>query len=250
MTPTRVVLITGASSGLGAEMARQFAALGYDLALGARRIDALEALRTDIVARHPDRRVEVRALDVTDDDAVFATFRGFAADFGRIDRFVINAGIADGGALGTGHWPENRATLMTNVVAAFAQTEAAMELLRAQRSGHLVMISSVAAVRGLPRGMATYAASKAAVAHLVEGLRIELHGTPITTTVLYPGYIVSGLNPDPKANRLLVSTEKGVTAMVAAIEAERPEAAVPPWPWRPLARVLAHAPVSIVRRMV
>jgi short-subunit dehydrogenase len=67
----KTILITGASSGLGAEMARQFAHLGHDLALCARRTDLLEELRTEVLTKHPDRRVAIRALDVTDDDAVF-----------------------------------------------------------------------------------------------------------------------------------------------------------------------------------
>ena len=68
-------LITGASSGLGAEMARQFAAAGHDLALCARRLDRLEALRDEILAAHPQRTVVVRRLDVDDHDDVFAAFR-------------------------------------------------------------------------------------------------------------------------------------------------------------------------------
>jgi len=67
----KTILITGASSGLGAEMARQFAALGHDLALCARRIEKLDSLKAEIAAAHPDRRVEVRTLDVNDDEQVF-----------------------------------------------------------------------------------------------------------------------------------------------------------------------------------
>ena len=80
--PMPTILITGASSGLGAEMARQFAARGHDLALCARRTERLEELRAEIAAAHPGRRVEIRALDVNDDDAVFAVFRAFREDFG------------------------------------------------------------------------------------------------------------------------------------------------------------------------
>ncbi|WP_447644288.1 SDR family NAD(P)-dependent oxidoreductase [Nocardioides zeae] len=93
---TKTILITGASSGLGAEMARQFAALGHDLALCARRLDRLESLRDEIVAAHPGRRVEVRELDVTDDDAVAAVVADLAATFGHLDRVVVNAGLGKG----------------------------------------------------------------------------------------------------------------------------------------------------------
>ena len=118
---TQTILITGASSGLGEEMARQFAARGYDLALCARRLDRLEALRDEIAAAHPDRRVEVRTLDVCDDDEVFEVFRAFRSDFGSIDRIVVNAGIGKGAPLGTGRYDANRETAMTNFVAALAQ---------------------------------------------------------------------------------------------------------------------------------
>ena len=190
----KTILITGASSGLGAEMARQFAALGHDLALCARRTDRLEELRTEINAKHPDRRVAIRALDVTDDDAVFGVFREFADELGTIDRVVINAGLGKGAPLGTGRYDANKETAMTNFVAALAQTEAAMEIFRDQNAGHLVMVSSMSAVRGMPKNLTTYAATKAGVAHLAEGLRAELHGGPIKVTVLYPGYIASEMN--------------------------------------------------------
>ncbi|QBR93046.1 SDR family oxidoreductase [Nocardioides euryhalodurans] len=245
-------LITGASSGLGAEMARQLAARGQDLALCARRTDRLDELRAEILAAHPGRRVEVRALDVTDDDAVFAVFRDFAATFGRIDRVVVNAGVGKGAPLGTGRFEANRETAVTNFVAALAQTEAAMELFRAQEGGHLVMVSSMSAMRGMPKSMTTYGATKAGAAHLVEGLRAEFHGKDAYRfTVLYPGWIASEMNAGAAGrNRMMVSTEKGVTAMVAAIEKERASACVPPLPWAPLSVVLRHAPMPVFRRLV
>ncbi len=104
----KTILITGASSGLGAEMARQFAARGHDLALAARRTDRLEQLKAEIVAAHPEVRVEVRALDVDDHDAVFEVFRAFRTDFGSIDRVVVNAGLGKGAPLGTGRFDANR----------------------------------------------------------------------------------------------------------------------------------------------
>lgn len=247
----KTILITGASAGLGAEMARQFSDLGHDLALCARRPDKLEALRAEILDRHPDRRVEIATLDVTDDDQVFEVFRGFARDLGVLDRIIINAGLGKGAALGTGRFAANRETAMTNFVAALAQTEAAMEIFRAQNSGHLVMISSMSAMRGMPKSMATYAATKAGVAHLAEGLRTELHGKPIKVSVIYPGYIASEMNARAEhKNPLIVSTEKGVRSMVAAIEKERASASVPPLPWAPMGVVMKHAPTPIFRRLI
>ncbi len=250
---TQTILITGASSGLGAEMARQFADLGYDLGLSARRSDRLEELRDEVLGHHPERRVELRALDVNDHDAVFAVMRDLATTFGGIDRVVVNAGVGSGAPLGTGRFEANRETAMTNFVGALAQVEAAMEVFRAQGGGHLVMVSSMSGLRGLPRSMTTYAATKAGVAHLVEGLRTEFYGKPgYDFTVLYPGYIRSEMNDGVAAaeNRMMVSTEKGVAAMVSAIEKKRASACVPPLPWAPLSVVLRHAPLPVFRRMI
>ena len=250
-TERRNVLITGASSGLGAEMARQLAARGHDLALAARRLDRLEELRAEVLGAHPDRRVVVRALDVDDDDAVHEVFAAFRDDLGSLDRVVVNAGIGKGAPLGTGRHDANRQTAITNFVAALAQTEAAMEVFRAQDAGHLVMISSMSAMRGMPRAMTTYAATKAAVAHLAEGLRFELQGSPIKVSVIYPGYIASEMNDgNASGTPLMVSTEKGVRAMVDAIEKEKASACVPALPWAPMSLVMKHAPLPVLRRLV
>lgn len=245
------ILITGASSGLGAEMARQFAAKGHDLALAARRLDRLEELRAEILAAHPATRVEVRELDVTDDDAVFEVFHAFADDFGTLDRVIINAGLGRGARLGTGKYYANRQTAMTNFVAAIAQAEAAMEIFRAQKRGHLVFISSVSAVRGMPKSMAVYAATKAGVANLAEGLRSEMQATPdldIRISTIYPGYIRSEMNEYVENAPFMVDTETGVRAMVDAIENEKADARVPTWPWWPLGTVARYAPLGVIRK--
>jgi short-subunit dehydrogenase len=250
-TKRQTVLITGASSGLGAEMARQLAAKGHDLALCARRSEKLESLRAEIAASHPDRRVEIRALDVNEDDQVFEVFRAFKKDFGTIDRVIINAGIGKGAPLGTGRFDANRQTAMTNFVAALAQSEAAMEIFREQNAGHFVMISSMSAMRGMPKAMTTYAASKAGVAHIAEGLRYELLGKPIKVTVLYPGYIASEMNEGVSGKTpLMASTETGVRAMVEAIEKEKDSACVPPLPWAPMSVLMKHAPLPVLKRLM
>lgn len=251
-TAAPVTLITGASSGLGAEMARQFAALGHDLALAARRMELLTELREEILSTHPERRIEVRALDVTDDDAVFEVFHAFADDFGHIDRIIINAGVGKGARIGTGRYPANRETAMTNFVAALAQAEAAMEIFRAQRRGHLVFISSMTAMRGMPKAANVYAATKAGLAHLAEGLRSEMLGSPeldVTVSTIYPGYIRTEINEQVKNTHFMVDAESGVRAMVGAIEAEKPEARVPSWPWWPLGTAMKLAPLGVLRRL-
>ena len=126
-----------------------------------------------------------------------------------------------------------------------------MEIFRAQGSGHFVMISSMSAMRGLPKTMTTYAATKAGVAHLAEGLRNEMHGKPIKVTVIYPGYIASEMNESvAQKTPLMVSTEKGVKAIVEAIEKEKASACVPPLPWAPLSVVMKHAPLSVFKKLM
>jgi short-subunit dehydrogenase len=250
MSLRKNIVITGASSGLGAGMARQFAAKGRNLALCARRADRLDALAAELTAAHPGIKVVTRQLDVNDHDQVFAVFRAFASDFGTLDRVVVNAGLGKGSRLGTGRFEANRQTAMTNFVAALAQTEAALEVFRAQDAGHLVVVSSMSAVRGMPGTGTTYAATKAGLAHLAEGVRADVLGTPIKVSVVYPGYIRSEMNERVKSAPFMVSTEKGVAAMVDVIEKEKPSAVVPPWPWVPLGFALRHLPLPLARRLM
>jgi short-subunit dehydrogenase len=240
------ILITGASSGLGAEMARQFAALGYDLALCARRTDRLESLAESL----PGVRVSIKELDVNDHEAVFRVFDEFRAELGTLDKIVVNAGVGKGQPLGVGRFDANLETAQTNFIGALAQTEAAAGIFREQDAGQLVMISSISALRGMPRNIATYAATKAAVAHLAEGFRADVMGTPIKVTVLYPGYIVSEMSATSSSTPLVASTEKGVRAMVSAIEKQKASARVPGWPWVPVGFALEHLPLPLARRLM
>jgi len=245
----RNILITGASAGLGAEMARQFAAKGHNLALTARREERLEALKAELTERHPQLQVVIHRLDVTDADQVFEVFRKADAEL-PLDRIIVNAGLGKGAPLGTGGFEANRETALTNFVGALAQAEAAMELFRARNAGHLVFISSISALRGLPKTVTTYAATKAGLASLAEGLRMELLGKPITVSTIFPGYIRSEMNEHVANTPLIVDTVPGVRAIVAAIEAEKAKAYVPPWPWVPLARVMRYAPLPLLKRMI
>lgn len=244
----RRILITGASAGLGAEMARQFAARGCDLALCARRLDNLHALSEQIHAKHPDIRISVRALDVDDHHAVERVFGEFRAEFGGLDRVIVNAGLGKGAPLGTGRAHANIATATTNFVSALAQAEAALAIFREQRDGHLVLISSMSAVRGLPGKRAAYSASKAGLSALGEGLAVELRADPIAVTTVQPGFIATEMSARADDARLVVPLERGVAAMVAAIEAEPVRACVPQWPWRALNLVLPRLPRAVVAR--
>lgn len=239
-------LITGASSGLGAGMARQLAARGHDLALAARRLDRLEALRAELAPTGV--RIAVAALDVDDHDAVFTTIRALRDDLGGLDRVIVNAGLGKGAPIGTGRFDANLATARTNFVAALAQCEAAMEIFRAQNAGHLVVVSSVAADRGLRGAQTTYAATKAGLAHLAEGIRVDVADTPIRVTTLAPGYIRTDLN-EGMTMPFAVDAETGTKAMADAIERAPAFAYVPGWPWGVLGRLLRVMPTPILRRL-
>jgi short-subunit dehydrogenase len=216
----KTILITGASSGLGLGMAKQFAANGHNLALCARRVENLEQLKAELIKNNPSIRVEIRSLDVNDHDAVFDVFKAFKADFGEIDRIIINAGMGKGASLGTGYFHANRQTAMTNFVAAIAQAEAALEIFRAQNHGHLVTISSVSAVRGFRRALTVYAATKAGLSTLTEGIRVDLLGTPIKVSCIHPGFIRTEINEKVKKVPFIVDLETGCKALVKAIDSE------------------------------
>lgn len=247
----RTVLITGASSGLGEGMARLFASLGYNLAICARRTDRLEHLKSEMMQKYPDIRVEYQALDVSDYDTVFQVFDAFADDFGSIERVVVNAGIGDSRRIGKGHFETNRRTADVNFVAALAQCEAAMNIFRAQNSGHLVVISSMSAMRGLPRHLTTYGASKAGLAHLAEGIRADmlLTNLPIKVSTIYPGYIRTEINEGSKPLPLEVDTDTGTKAIVAAIEAGVDEACVPSLPWSMVSHAMKHLPLQVMNKL-
>ena len=222
------VVIIGASSGLGAGMAREFARRGHDLALCARRLDRLQALKEELEAAHPGVRVLVEVLDVTDHARVFEVVRGFRAAFGELDRVVVNAGIGQGMPVGKGGFERNKAIIETNLIAALAQCEAAMEVFRAQDRGHLAVIASVSAIRGFRGGLTAYAASKAGVA-----------------------YIRTEMNEDAPAGHtpFMIDGERGCRLLAAAILREPAVAYVPWWPWAPLGWVLKRLPLRWVVKL-
>jgi short-subunit dehydrogenase len=230
-------------------MAREFAKLGRSLALCARRTERLDALKADLTSTYPSIRVVVRPLDVTNFDQVFEVFRAFKGDLGTVDRIVVNAGIGKGQPIGTGHFRANRQTAETNFVAALAQCEAAVEIFRAQNAGHLVTISSISALRGMRRNVTTYAATKAGLASLTEGIRADLWRTPIRVSTIYPGYIRSEINEKIKKKPFMVDTDTGCRALVKAIEQERADAYVPRWPWAVLGPLMKRMPLSALARI-
>ncbi|XQW84969.1 SDR family oxidoreductase [Thalassotalea piscium] len=243
------ILITGASSGLGKGMAIEFAKQGSNLALCARRLENLDSLKVELEEINPNITIVIKKLDVNDHDAVFEVFNQFNEELGGLDRIIINAGMGKGASIGTGYFHANKQTAETNFIAAIAQAEAAMEIFRAQNSGHLVTISSISAVRGFRRAMTVYAATKAAITSLSEGIRVDVMNTPIKVSCIHPGFIRSEINEKVKTVPFIVDLETGCKALVKAINKEKANSFVPTWPWAILHWVLRIVPLSVLRKM-
>jgi NADP-dependent 3-hydroxy acid dehydrogenase YdfG len=183
-----VLVITGASSGIGAQAARRAAEAGYRLVLGARREDPLRELSTELGG---DERAIARRCDVTEWDEVQALARAALDSFGRIDAVFANAGFgATRGFLEESpeHW---RSMLLTNVLGVALTIRATLPHLLERGSGHYLITSSVAGRRVLPGSL--YSASKWAVTAIGEALRQELRqmheNRAIRVTLIEPGMV-------------------------------------------------------------
>ena len=181
------VLITGASSGFGAEIARRFARAGHRIVAAGRRVDRLEALRAEL----GDAQVLVMPLDVRDGDAVAQAIAGLPPDFASVDLLVNNAGLA------LGLEPAHEASLDdwnrmvdTNIKGLMTVTRAVLPGMVARNRGHVVNIGSTAASWPYA-GANVYGASKAFVHQFSLNLRADLAGTRVRVTVVEPG-LVSG----------------------------------------------------------
>jgi len=230
-------------------MARVWARRGRDLALCARRLGELERLREELLRDRPGLKVTVHALDVLDHAAVDAVFTEAARVLGGLDRVVVNAGVAQGGPVGLEAAGGNRATAQTNFVGALHQSEAAVRLFRSTGTGHLAFVSSMSALRGMGGPMTVYAASKAGVSALAEGLRSDLWDTAITVTTVHPGYIRTAMVEDLPRPLFVAGLGRGTRAIVEAIEREPARAYVPALPWAVLAGPMRVLPLGLYRRI-
>jgi NADP-dependent 3-hydroxy acid dehydrogenase YdfG len=186
-----VLLITGASSGIGAATARMAARSGYRLVLAARSLEALEALAAE--AGGPERSLPVRC-DVTEWEQQEAMVRAALERFGRIDAAFANAGFgARRGLLSASpeHW---RSMVLTNVYGAALTLRATVPSVRAAR-GHLLLTGSVAGRYVVPGSL--YSATKFAVGALAEATRKDLHGSGVRVTLIAPGTVATPFYDDP-----------------------------------------------------
>ena len=167
---TKSVLITGATRGLGENLARQFAERGYRLALTGRSLESLQQLADDLQSQAA--QVVVKQLDVSEFDTIAGVIRECATELGGLDIVIVNAGVGFATPVGKSDFDRVRTVIDVNLTAAIATTAAAVELFREQGRGQVVGITSVAGARG-QRNMGAYCASKAGFSRYLESVRCE-----------------------------------------------------------------------------
>jgi len=193
----KVVVITGASSGLGEATARLLSAEGASVVLGARRMDRLRALADELTAR--GGKAIALATDVTHHDQVKRLVDAAVRAYGRIDVMINNAGLMPHSPLERLRIDDWDRTIDVNIKGVLYGIAAALPYMKQQMSGHIINVSSVAGHKVTPAG-AVYAATKHAVLALSEGLRQEVKPYNIRTTVISPGAVATEL-PDSITER-------------------------------------------------
>jgi NADP-dependent 3-hydroxy acid dehydrogenase YdfG len=186
----KVVLITGGSTGIGAEVARLLASRGAHVAIAARRKDKLDDVVANIEAAGGSARAY--SLDVTDKVQVQAVVAAVVADFGKLDVLINNAGLMPIRPMAEVNTDEWDAMIDVNLKGTLYGIAAALPRFLAQESGHIINLSSVAGVKVFAPGGTVYSGTKFAVSAISEGLRQEV-GDKIRVTSIAPGAVESEL---------------------------------------------------------
>ena len=180
-------LITGASAGIGREIAVQLAPLAGTLILVARRTDRLESLRAELLAINPTLRVECHTVDLSVPAQVDVLCHTLAENAVELDFLINNAGFGDSGAFETSEWSKIERMLQVNIIALTALCHRSdSPAPAAPPRGAILNVSSIASLLPIPN-LGVYAATKAYVSSFSEALRAELRGTGISVTHLCPG---------------------------------------------------------------
>lgn len=216
----KVVLITGAASGIGRELARQLSSLGAKIGGLDLQADALTALGTELAGRPYASAV----ADVTDRPALTAAVRTLEATLGPADILIAGAGIGRETLATQDHAAAIEATIMVNLIGLSNSFSAVLPGMLARRAGQLVALSSLASFSGIP-GMAGYCASKAGVNALCDAYRVELKDHGIAVTTLCPGFIETAMTEKLKVAKLKLTD--AVRRMVGVIAARSAYAAFP-----------------------
>jgi len=186
----KVILITGGSTGIGAETARLLAARGAKVAIAARRKERLDEVVAAIMAEGGEARAYT--LDVTDKARVEAVVANVVADFGRLDVLINNAGLMPIRPMAEANTQEWDAMIDVNLKGTLYGIAAALPRFLAQNSGHIINLSSVAGIKVFAPGGTVYSGTKFAVSAITEGLRQEV-GETVRVTAIEPGAVESDL---------------------------------------------------------
>ena len=227
----KVVWITGASAGMGLEMAREFARRGAAVAVSARRVERIEALAGEL--REQGGRAIAVPCDVSDESSVKGAVDKLVAEWGSLDVVVANAGFGVSGAIGSLSLEDWRRQFDTNVMGVVATVTHALPHLKETR-GRIALVGSVSAMLAVP-GSGAYTASKYAVRAIGQTLSIELAKSGVSCTCLHPGFVTSEIGqvdnqgrfhserPDGRPQAMMWPTVKAAKVMVNAIEKRKRE---------------------------
>lgn len=220
------VFLTGASSGIGEGLALAMAKKGAILGLVARRKEMLDDLAGRCEAVGGQARVF--ACDVVDAEALSKAADEFQKEFGRIDIMIANAGIGGNNQETRDYEPAAVKKLIDiNLLGAVNAIHAVLPHMIAQKSGHLVAISSLAGFRGLPKS-AAYSASKAGMTAFFESVRLDQVKNNIDVTIIQPGFIKTPLTSGREANMpFLMELDDAIPHFISAIEKKKRFAAFP-----------------------
>jgi NAD(P)-dependent dehydrogenase (short-subunit alcohol dehydrogenase family) len=220
----RIVLITGAASGLGRQLALTLASEGATIAAVDLAVEPLTKLAADLSGKP----VATAVADVTDRPALLAAVAEVARQLGPIDLLFANAGIGRETAAIPFRAEDVEAQIRVNLIGVANSIEAVLPAMLERRHGHLVGISSLASYRGLPK-MAGYCASKAGVNALLDALRLELQPHGIAVTTICPGWIRTALTANIRvAQPYLMEVDDAARRIVEAVRRRRPFYAFPP----------------------
>ena len=247
------VLITGASSGLGAEFARQLAPRASTMVLVARRAERLEALQREL--ERPGLTIHCRQTDLSERGEV-ADLVDWLASAGVKTYFLVNnAGLGDRGRFEHSDWERVRQMLDVNIGALTQLTLALLPTLKAQAGAAILNVSSVAGFIPMPK-LAVYAATKAYVSSFSEAIRAELRGTGVRVTTLCPGPVSTefgqvaerATSPDSVSppDGLRVAAEKVVADALRAVEEDRPRI-IPGWRVALTVAAMSAVPMFLLR---
>lgn len=241
------VAITGASSGIGAALARELAAGGASLALLARREDKLKALADELAQRYPGQTFVAQELDVSRVADIKPALQAAKAALGGLDTVITNAGVTSVHAAGKGDLAEDIHLLEINLIGGIATCDAAAALMREQGFGRIVGMASIAAFVGIP-GSASYSASKAGFGHYLETIRKELHRKGVQVMAIYPGFIKTELAPGMEKMPFVIEADAAAKTMIKAMRAGKHRLIVPAWPWRLILPIMGWIPERITTK--